>query len=45
MSQWRIGSRGSDLALWQSRAVLAALRTRGARCRLAIRHHRHHHQG
>jgi hydroxymethylbilane synthase len=27
MSQWSIGSRGSDLALWQSRTVLAALRT------------------
>jgi hydroxymethylbilane synthase len=26
MSPWRIGSRGSDLALWQSRTVLAALR-------------------
>jgi len=26
MSRWRIGSRGSDLALWQSRTVLAALR-------------------
>ncbi|HET9863809.1 MAG TPA: hydroxymethylbilane synthase [Steroidobacteraceae bacterium] len=25
MSAWRIGSRGSDLALWQSRTVLAAL--------------------
>ncbi|HET7811329.1 MAG TPA: hydroxymethylbilane synthase [Steroidobacteraceae bacterium] len=27
MSEWRIGSRGSDLALWQSRTVLAELRT------------------
>jgi porphobilinogen deaminase len=25
MNQPRIGSRGSDLALWQSRTVLAAL--------------------
>jgi len=28
MSEWRIGSRGSDLALWQSRTVLNQLRTR-----------------
>ncbi|HEV8443139.1 MAG TPA: hydroxymethylbilane synthase [Steroidobacteraceae bacterium] len=26
MTPWRIGSRGSDLALWQSRTVLTALR-------------------
>jgi hydroxymethylbilane synthase len=30
MSVHRIGSRGSDLALWQSRTVLAALRASGA---------------
>jgi len=30
MTEARIGSRGSDLALWQSRTVLAALRTQPA---------------
>ena len=38
-----IGSRGSDLALWQSRTVLAALRKRFAGACLAFRHHGHRH--
>ena len=44
MSQWRIGSRGSDLALWQSRTVLATLRGAGGGAGyLAIGHHGDHH--
>ena len=36
-------ARGSDLALWQSRTVLAALRTPRAGARLAFGHHGHRH--